>query len=167
MRLILLHRRPAKAQASLRIRAVSPEPPLFAYIKYGSRRRFRPKINHVSPLDGCPCAFEEWVYGGQKIPYSYAHVASIAKHRLHSNYMHFTIRWCHITNTPSNVLRGNKKLCKWNSHGNTRPWLTDWQSVKRQVIMFKVFYFLSNFAVRYSGIGRCGSECISFLHHTK
>ena len=28
----LSHRRPAKAQASLRIRAVSPEPSLFAYI---------------------------------------------------------------------------------------------------------------------------------------
>ena len=35
----LSHRRPAKAQVSLRIRAVSPEPLLFAYMKYGSRRR--------------------------------------------------------------------------------------------------------------------------------
>ena len=33
----LSHRRPAKAQASLRIRAVSPEPSLFAHIKYGSQ----------------------------------------------------------------------------------------------------------------------------------
>ena len=33
----LSHRRPAKAQASLRIRAVSPEPSLFAHMKYGSR----------------------------------------------------------------------------------------------------------------------------------
>ena len=43
----LSHRRPAKAQASLRIRAVSPEPSLFAHIKYGSRRRVRPKIRHL------------------------------------------------------------------------------------------------------------------------
>ena len=35
----LSHRRPAKAQASLRICAVSPEPSLFAHVKYGSRRR--------------------------------------------------------------------------------------------------------------------------------
>ena len=35
----LSHRRPAKAQASLRIRAVSPEPSLFAHMKYGSRWR--------------------------------------------------------------------------------------------------------------------------------
>ena len=35
----LSHWRTAKAQARLRIRAVSPEPSLFAHIKYGSRRR--------------------------------------------------------------------------------------------------------------------------------
>ena len=55
----LSHRRPAKAQVSLRILAVSPEPFLFAHIKYGSRRRVRPKIRHLAPLDGCACAFEE------------------------------------------------------------------------------------------------------------
>ena len=41
--------RPAKAQASQRICAVSPEPSLFALIKYGSKRRVRPNIRH---LDG-------------------------------------------------------------------------------------------------------------------
>ena len=46
----LSHRRPAKAQASLRIRAIAPEPSLFAHIKYESRRRIRPKIKHVAPL---------------------------------------------------------------------------------------------------------------------
>ena len=35
----LSYRRSAKAQASLRIRAVSPKPSLFAQMKYGSRRR--------------------------------------------------------------------------------------------------------------------------------
>ena len=63
----LSHRRPAKAQASLRIRALSPEPSLFANMKYGSRRRVRPNIRHLAPLDGCACAFEEWVYGGWKV----------------------------------------------------------------------------------------------------
>ena len=61
----LSHRRRAKAQASLRIHAVSPEPSLFAHIKYGSRRR------DLAPLDGCACAFEEWVYGGRKVPKSH------------------------------------------------------------------------------------------------
>ena len=64
----LSHRRTAKAQASLRFRAVSPEPLLFAHMKYGSRRRVRPKIRHPTPLDGCACAFEEWVYGERKVP---------------------------------------------------------------------------------------------------
>ena len=51
----LSHRRPAKAQASLRIRTVSPEPSLFAHMKYGSRRMVRPKIRNLAPLDGCAC----------------------------------------------------------------------------------------------------------------
>ena len=55
----LSHRRPAKAQVSLCIRAVSPEPSLFAHMNYGSRRRIRPKIRHLAPLDDCACIFEE------------------------------------------------------------------------------------------------------------
>ena len=67
----LSHRRPAKAQASLRIRAVSPEPSLFTHMKYGRRLRFWRKIRHLAPLDGSTCAFEEWVYGGRKVPKSH------------------------------------------------------------------------------------------------
>ena len=55
----LSYRRPAKAQASLCIRAVSPEPSLFAHLKYGSRRRVRPNIRDLDPLVGCACAFKE------------------------------------------------------------------------------------------------------------
>ena len=44
-------RRPAKTQASLRIRAISPDLSLFAHMKYGRRRRVWPKIGHLSPLD--------------------------------------------------------------------------------------------------------------------
>ena len=67
----LSHRRPAKAQASLRIRAVWSEPSLFAHMKYGSRRRIWPKIRLLALLNGCACAFEEWVYGGRKVPQSH------------------------------------------------------------------------------------------------
>ena len=49
----MVFRRPAKAQASLRIRAVLPEPLLFAYMKYENRQRVRPKSRHLAPLDGC------------------------------------------------------------------------------------------------------------------
>ena len=52
MRLYLSHRRPAKAQASLRICAVSPEPSLFAHMKYGSRGRVRQNIRQLAPLNG-------------------------------------------------------------------------------------------------------------------
>ena len=44
----LSHWRPAKAQVSLRIRAVSPVPSLFVHMKYGRRRRARPKIRHLA-----------------------------------------------------------------------------------------------------------------------
>ena len=44
----LSHRRPAKAQASLCICAVSPEPSVFASIKYGNRRRIWPNFRHVA-----------------------------------------------------------------------------------------------------------------------
>ena len=67
----LSRRRPVKAQTSLRIRAVSPESSLFAHIKYGSRQRVGPKIRHLAPLDGRACVFEEWVYGGRKVPKSH------------------------------------------------------------------------------------------------
>ena len=44
----LSHRRPAKAQARVRL-----------------------KIRHLAPLDGCACVFEECIYRGQKVPKSH------------------------------------------------------------------------------------------------
>ena len=76
----LSHRRQAKAEASLRIRAVSPEPSLFAHMIYGSRQRVGTNIRHLAPLDGCPCAFEEWVYGGRKVPTSDELAQMLDKH---------------------------------------------------------------------------------------
>ena len=35
------------------------------------KRRVRPIIRHLVPLDGCACAFEEWVYGGRKVQQSH------------------------------------------------------------------------------------------------
>ena len=64
----LSHRWTANVLASLRICAVSPEPLLFAHMKYGSIPRIRQEIRHLAPLDGCACLFEEWVYGGRKVP---------------------------------------------------------------------------------------------------
>ena len=48
--------RAAKVQASLRIRAVSPEPPLLAHKRSESRGTFRHKTRSLAPLNGWACA---------------------------------------------------------------------------------------------------------------
>ena len=48
--------RAAKVQASLRIRAVSPEPSLLAHRSSDSRGTFRQKARSLAPLNGWACA---------------------------------------------------------------------------------------------------------------
>ena len=48
--------RSAKVKASLRIRAGSPEPPLFAHTSIESRGAFRQKARFLAPLNGWACA---------------------------------------------------------------------------------------------------------------
>ena len=48
--------RPTKVQASLRIRAVSPEPPLLAHTSIESRGTFRQKAKSLAPMNGWACA---------------------------------------------------------------------------------------------------------------
>ena len=48
--------RAAKVQASLCIRAVSPEPPLLAHTSSESRGTFRQKARFLAPLNGWVCA---------------------------------------------------------------------------------------------------------------
>ena len=48
--------RAAKNQANLRIRAVSPEPPLLAHTNRESRGTFRQKTRSLAPLNGWACA---------------------------------------------------------------------------------------------------------------
>ena len=50
--------RAAKVQASLRIRAVSPEPSLLAHTSSESRGTFRQKTRSIAPLNGWACAVE-------------------------------------------------------------------------------------------------------------
>ena len=50
--------RAAKVQASLRIRAVSPEPSLLAHTSTESRGTFRQKARSLAPLNGWACAVE-------------------------------------------------------------------------------------------------------------
>ena len=48
--------RAVKVQASLRIRAVSPEPPLLAHTNSESRGTFRQKARSLASLNGWACA---------------------------------------------------------------------------------------------------------------
>ena len=48
--------RAAKVQASLRMRAVSPEPSLLAYTSSESRGTFTQKASSLVPLNGWACA---------------------------------------------------------------------------------------------------------------
>ena len=50
--------RAAKVQASLRIHAVSPEPPLLAHTSSESRGTFRQKARSLVPLNGWACTFK-------------------------------------------------------------------------------------------------------------
>ena len=50
--------RAAKVQASLRIRAVSPEPPLLAHTNSESRGTFNQKARSLAPLNGWACAIK-------------------------------------------------------------------------------------------------------------
>ena len=50
--------RAAKVQASLRIRAVSPEPSLLAHTRSKSSGTFRQKARSLAPLNGWACAVE-------------------------------------------------------------------------------------------------------------
>ena len=50
--------RAAKVQASLRIRAVSPEPSLLAHTSSESRGTFRQKARSLAPLNGWACTVE-------------------------------------------------------------------------------------------------------------
>ena len=52
----LSHMRAAKVQASLRIRAVSPEPSLLAHTSSESRGTFRQKARSLAPLNSWACA---------------------------------------------------------------------------------------------------------------
>ena len=54
--LVLIAYASSKVQASLRICAVSPEPPLLAYTDSESRGTFRQKARSLAPLNGWVCA---------------------------------------------------------------------------------------------------------------
>ena len=65
------HRQTAKAQASLRIRAVSPKPSLFSHTIKGHRGSFRQRATSVILLSGRACAFKGFQTAYCYIPFSH------------------------------------------------------------------------------------------------
>ena len=111
------------------IRAVSPEPSLFTHMKYGStcRRRVRPNIRHLAPLDGCACGFEEWVYGGRYSAIiswagSIVNVCPLSVY-LHSREMTTQMRKFEILNTRPNL------FCQSIMHFNEHPFMIWFRSI--------------------------------------
>ena len=86
--------RAAKVQASLRIRAVSPEPSLLAHTSSESRGTFRQKARSLAPLNGWACAVKVCHDGMLEDTNSLdgAHFISIAE--THGKQMHIrTAAW--------------------------------------------------------------------------
>ena len=63
--------RTAKAHASLRIRAVTPEPSLFAHIIYGARGSIKQRATSLILLDSCACVFAESPNALRYCPFSH------------------------------------------------------------------------------------------------
>ena len=79
--------RAAKVQASLRIRAVSPEPPLLAHTNSESRGTFRQKARSLPPLNGWACAVEICHDGMLE------DTNSLDAVHFHTLYLHFVFQW--------------------------------------------------------------------------
>ena len=88
--------RAAKVQASLRIRAVSPEPSLLADTGSESRGTFRQKARSLAPLNGWACAVKICHDGMLEDTNSLdaAHMIQPKKHCLLSEYTYITCEKC-------------------------------------------------------------------------
>ena len=82
--------RAAKVQASLRIRAVSPEPSLLAHTNSESRGTFRQKARSLAPLNGWACAVEICHDGMLEDTNSLDGAHKIKFMRLLNSFSHFT-----------------------------------------------------------------------------
>ena len=76
--------RAAKVQASLRIRAVSPEPSLLAHTSSESRGTVRQKAKSLAPLNGWACAVKI-CHDGMLEDTNSLGGAQILNHRCHPN----------------------------------------------------------------------------------
>ena len=115
--------RAAKVQASLRIRAVSPEPPLLAHTSSESRGTFRQKARSLAPLNGWACAVKichdgmledtNSIYGAQILNDFHEY----RKHSMHYDYLQMTVSSIDRC-TLSKMLENSKKTLRQLQGGN-------------------------------------------------
>ena len=96
--------RAAKVQASLRIRAVSPEPPLLAHTGSESRGTFRQKARSLAPLNGWACAVKICHDGMLEDPNSLdgAHFISLTSFFILHNSKSYLIHFHRLQNSQQN-----------------------------------------------------------------
>ena len=106
--------RAAKVQASLRIRAVSPEPLLLAHTSSESRGIFRQKARSLAPRNGWACAVEI-CHDGMLEDTNSLDGAHLLSHRYETQIsigIHFWEIWARLTPVPKND--GDKKTSSKN-----------------------------------------------------
>ena len=92
----------AKVQASLRIRAVSPEPPLLAHTSSASRGTFKQKARSLAPLNGWACAVkichDEMLEDTNSVDASHLFLLSRIKHKVNHSNSCFIVQYLSVTN---------------------------------------------------------------------
>ena len=135
----LTHQRPAKAQASLRIRTVSPEPSLFAHTIYGSRGSFRQPTTSLALLSSC--AFEFIGTQSAKVPFLMRWLKWFISHNTEQlliwqavlslfSHTHCYINWAAAWQKQQNDLCAQQRLGPaWASTQSDQSLLCAWRSV--------------------------------------
>ena len=147
--------RAAKVQASLRIRAVSPEPSLLAHTSSESRGTFRQKARSLAPLNGWACAVKVCHDGMLEDTNSLdrAHIFSIvlqiawgAKDKVTSEHSAVSYstgtnygQWCKLGTRPVITKVITRDCAAWSALGSYKPIKAKgtikiaWQTIQCQI----------------------------------
>ena len=112
--------RAATVQASLRIRAVSPEPPLLAHTSNESRGTFRQKTKSLPPLNGWACAVKI-CHDGMLEDTNSLDTAHIILHLKMKICRNINIRICILGSTSGHLLAGSMSTIQAIVYSNSSP----------------------------------------------